>query len=89
MATAQIHEYVCEESVPAAKRIRSKIRLTTKSLKKNPERFARERYLDDIPGNIRSVVVWSYKIVYEVTKQDVIILNIFHTSRNPENMLSK
>ncbi|RLD50809.1 MAG: hypothetical protein DRI97_16520, partial [Bacteroidetes bacterium] len=28
-------------------------------------------------------VIWSYRLVYEVTRETVIILDVIHTSRNP------
>lgn len=31
-------------------------------------------------------MVWSYKIVYEVTDRQIIILDIFHSSRNPDEL---
>lgn len=36
---------------------------------------------------ITGLAIWSYKIVYEVTEKDVIILDVFHTSRDPQNLL--
>lgn len=36
----------------------------------------------------RYLVVWSYKIVYRVTKQRITISRIFHTSQDPEKLKS-
>ncbi len=33
-----------------------------------------------------SLVVWSYKVIYRVEKERVIISRVFHTSRNPSRM---
>jgi len=82
----EICDYISKESLQAAKRVGLKIVKTTKSLHKNTERFAKEHYIEIETSNIRSVVVWSYKIIYEVTDSKVIILDVFHTSRNPEEI---
>ena len=37
-------------------------------------------------GDIRFKAIWSYKIVYEITSDTVIILDVFHTSRDPGNL---
>ena len=50
-----------------------------------PEKFEKEPVLKDEPGNYRYKVVWSYKIIYEVTTEAIYILDIFHTSRNPSH----
>jgi plasmid stabilization system protein ParE len=51
-----------------------------------PEKFQEEPYLKDEPGNYRSKVIWSYKIIYEVTPKAILILDIYHTSRDPSNI---
>ena len=43
-------------------------------------------HLEDEPGNYRYKVIWSYKIIYEITKEAIYILDVFHTSRDPSNI---
>jgi|SRR5688500_1942644 len=74
--------YVKEESPTAAKKVRSEILKLTASLKKMPERFSTEPYLEHKGNEYRSVVKWSYKILYRVNENEVRILEIVHTSRN-------
>ncbi len=51
-----------------------------------PSKFSKEEYLRDEGGDIRFKTIWSYKLVYEITEEYVVILDIFHTSRDPANL---
>ena len=51
-----------------------------------PHKYVEDPFLKDEPGDIRFKVIWNYKIVYEITQDRVIILDIFHTSRDPSNL---
>ncbi len=46
--------------------------------------FAKERYLDDLPEEYRSVCKWDYLIIYKLSDKEVRILNIIHTLRHPK-----
>lgn len=46
--------------------------------------YSKERYLADEPIEYRSVTQWDYNIIYTVTKDEVRVLNIIHTSRHPD-----
>jgi len=84
-----IYEYIKKrESVTVAKRVRTGIINQAKSLASFPEKFAAEPYLETIPGNFRYKVIWSYKIIYEITSGTIYVLDIFHTSRDPSNITS-
>jgi plasmid stabilization system protein ParE len=74
--------YIKEESPPAAKKVRTELFKLTASLKKMPERFSTEPYLELRGNEYRSVSKWSYKIIYSVRNKEVRILEIIHTSRN-------
>jgi len=55
-------------------------------LNNNPEKFAKEPLLSDEPENYRSVNKWNYKIIYEITVTEIIIVDIFHTSQHPSKI---
>ncbi len=83
-----IYEYIKNnESARVASRVRSEIIKQTKTLYQFPEKFSEEPVLKNEPGNFRFKIIWSYKIIYEVTKDHIFILDIFHTSRDPSNIL--
>lgn len=52
---------------------------------KNFSGFSKELYLEELPGDYRSVTQWSFKIIYSVEKDEIRVLNIIHTSRDPKN----
>jgi len=74
--------YIKEESPVAAKKVRKELLRLTASLKKMPERFSIEPYLENKGNEYRSVAKWSYKIIYRVGEEEVRILEIVHTRRN-------
>jgi len=77
-----IVHYIKEESPAAAKKVRTGLLKLTASLKKMPERYSLEPYLEHKGNEYRSVAKWSYKIIYRVSDKEVRILEIVHTSRN-------
>jgi len=82
-----IYNYIKgRESVEVAKKVRNEIVSQAKSLNDFPEKFESEHHLEEEPGNYRSRVIWSYKIIFEVTKDTIYVLDIFHTSRDPLNI---
>ena len=81
-----IYLYIAKDSLTAAEKVKKTILKTTRSLGFSPEKFEKEKYLKELSGNFRSVTKWHYKIIYEVTDNEVIIIDIFHTSMDPEKM---
>lgn len=85
-----IYNYIKErESIDLAKKVRDEIVNQVKTLNHFPEKFEKEHHLEEVPGNFRYKVIWSYKIIYEVTKEAIYILDIFHTSRDPLSIKKK
>ncbi|MDO9257582.1 MAG: type II toxin-antitoxin system RelE/ParE family toxin [Bacteroidales bacterium] len=85
-----IYDYIAEDSVLAARKVKKELVNITHSLNDFTEKFSIEDYLADVPGNYRSVSKWSYKIIYEVTNECIIIADVFHTSQHPSKIqLSK
>jgi plasmid stabilization system protein ParE len=86
-ALKSIYKYIKKrESIEKAKKVRNEIVASAKDLNIFPEKFAEDPHLKNEPGNYRFKVIWSYKIIYEVTPEIILILDVFHTSRDPENI---
>ena len=47
--------------------------------------YSKETYLENYSGDYRSVSIWSFIIIYTVTEKDVRVLNVVHSSQNPES----
>lgn len=83
----RIYNYIKNrESIEQAKKVLDEIRDLGKSLGFMPSKFSKEEYLRDEGGDIRFKSIWSYKLVYEITEEYVVILDVFHTSRDPINL---
>lgn len=81
-----IYIYIAEDSVAAARKVKKELVKLAHSLNDFPAKFSIEEYLADEPENFRSVSKWSYKIIYEITKECIIIVDVFHTSQHPSKM---
>lgn len=87
LALRSIYNHIKKrESVERAKKVRDEIVASAKNLNVFPEKFAEDPYLKQEPGNYRFKVIWSYKIIYEVTPEVIMVLDVFHTSRDPGNI---
>lgn len=78
-----IYEKIAEEPENAARHVKKEIVKLAHSLNDFPEKYSKEEYLIDEPENYRSVAKWSYKIIFEVTDECIIIADVFHTSQQP------
>lgn len=82
-----IYQYIKHrESIGQAKRVRKKIIEEVRKISLFPQKSSREPNLKSEKGDFRFKVIWSYKIIYEVTENSILILDIFHTSRDPEDI---
>jgi plasmid stabilization system protein ParE len=83
-----IYEHIAEDSIPAARMVKKALVKLAHSLNDFPEKYSVEEYLADEPENYCSVSKWSYKIIYEVTEECIIIADIFQTSQHPSKMVT-
>ena len=81
-----IYDYIKEDSPTQATRVRKILLQLAQSLKEYPEKYSKEFYLEKLPNNYRSVSKWQYKIIYEVTENEIIIAFLFHTRKDPSKM---
>jgi len=82
----EIYDHIAEDSIDAARHVKKSLIELAGSLGDFPEKYSREEYLDHEPENYRSVAKWSYKIIYEVTEDYVIITDIFHIKQHPSKI---
>ena len=81
-----IYDYIEQDSVNAARYVKKELIKLAHSLNDFPEKYSIEEELKDEPENYRSVSKWSYKIIYEVTDECLIIADVFQTSQHPSKM---
>ncbi len=83
----EIYEYIAKDSTDAAIYVKKKLVELAHSLNDFPEKYSKEEYLADEPEDYRSVSKWSYKIIFEITDEYLIIADIFHTGQHPSKIL--
>ncbi|MFY0602266.1 MAG: type II toxin-antitoxin system RelE/ParE family toxin [Cyclobacteriaceae bacterium] len=81
-----IVQHIKDDSPPAAQKVKIELLKLAQSLNNKPNRFSKEFYLEDKEGNYRSVSKWSYKIIYKVKEDEVYILDVFHTRKDPSEI---
>ena len=84
-----IYNYIAKDSLSAAKKVKKELINLAHSLNDFPEKFSTEEQLSDEPEKFRFVNKWSYKIIYEITDECIIIADIFHTSQHPSKIKKK
>ncbi len=81
-----IYDFFAEDSITSARYVKKELVKLAHSLNDFPEKYSKEEFLQDEPENYRSVSKWSYKIVFEISDDCVIIADIFHTSQHPSKI---
>lgn len=75
-----------EQGISYAEIVLNKVLGTARLLETTPKIGRVEPLLEHKKSEYRFVLVWSYKIIYRVTSDRVIISRVFHTSRNPKKL---
>jgi plasmid stabilization system protein ParE len=75
-----------EQGISPAETVLNKVLKSTKFLESSPKIGSIEPLLEHKKSEYRFLVVWSYKIIYRVAKDRVIISRVFHTSRDPRKL---
>jgi plasmid stabilization system protein ParE len=84
ISLADIYEYVYQDSKEAADRVLESILEKAESLQDDRIDYPKDPILND--ERFRFILQWSFKIIYERTKTTVIIIDIFHTRKDPGKM---
>lgn len=80
-------KYIAEEhGRQYAETVRQRIISDTSLLEKNTGLGFPEPLLEHKKFEYKSLVVWSYKVIYRIEKGNVIISRVFHMSRNPKKL---
>ena len=78
--------YIKKDSPQAAEYVKNSLITLMRSLGTSPEKYSKEFLLEDTGKNYRSVTQWRYKIIYLYTGKKVLVLDIIHTSMDPEEI---
>jgi plasmid stabilization system protein ParE len=85
--TEEIHKYVLEnsKSLRIADDLTDKIFTSSEVLSKQPELYALDKFKELNNGSYRAYEIFHYRISYRVLKDEIRILRVRHTSREPLN----
>ena len=81
----EAYEHIRMESVQNAETVRAGIIDSIKMLAKNPERHPPDKYRINADQSFRAYELYSYRITYQLTENEIRILRIRHTKMNPVN----
>ncbi|WP_163385359.1 type II toxin-antitoxin system RelE/ParE family toxin [Cyclobacterium jeungdonense] len=73
MALKDHYDWIKSESKSAADNVRREIIRSTKTLVLNPEKHQLDEYYPNNPGNIRRFFRWSYRIIFQVKMDQIVI----------------
>ena len=79
----EIYEYIKEDSIASAKKVRKVILEETKKLPDNPEAHSLDRFKIKNNGSYRAFEKYKYRVSYRILQTEIRILRVRHTSRNP------
>ncbi len=85
MALKDHYDWIKLDAKGAADSVRREIIRSTKELVINPDKHQLDEYYPSNPGNIRRFFRWSYRIIFQVHEDHIAILNVIHTSQEPNN----
>jgi plasmid stabilization system protein ParE len=75
-----------EQGISYAEIVLKKTLEKTRLLAKSPKTGQIEPLLIHKKSEYRYILVWSYKIIYRLDKEKVVISRVFHTARNPKKL---
>ncbi len=79
------YEYIRTQSFQNAEKVRSEILDSIKILASNPEMHPPDKYRINHDKSFRAYELYSYRITYHFSANEIRILRIRHTKMNPVN----
>jgi addiction module RelE/StbE family toxin len=76
-------EYISQDSPQNANNVIDEIIALADKLPEQPEMFPPDKYKKNNDGSWRSFEKFHYRISYRITKKDIRIIRMRHTSRTP------
>jgi toxin ParE1/3/4 len=81
-----IVDYIKQDSPENAKMVKRTLINLVGTLNDFPEKYPLDPFIKAQKGNFRFISKWNFKIVYEITEVEIIIIDIFHTAQSPEKI---
>ncbi len=79
----QAYTHIKQDSPQNAEKVRTAIIQSTKALVDFPHRYTIDKYKENNDGSFRAYELYHFRISYQVTEFEIIILRVRHTSMKP------
>jgi plasmid stabilization system protein ParE len=76
-------EYILQDSVQNAEKVRFEILKKIDSLPQYPEIYAPDKYKNQNDGSYRAFELHRYRITYRISSKEIRIIRVRHTSMEP------
>ena len=83
IALHEAYNYIKQDSLQNAEKVRSQILGSIKELIKSPDKYAPDKYRKDNDISYRAFEIFKYRITYHVSPNEIRIIRIRHTKMNP------
>jgi toxin ParE1/3/4 len=80
-----IYDYIYLRSPQNAENVVNSLLELSETLGYMPEKFPKEPFYNQ--NNTRFITKWSFKLVYRIETERIIILRVFSTHQNPDKIL--
>lgn len=80
-----IYSYIFEKSPQNALMVFDELTILGNSLNDEKLEYSKDLIVNDVA--VRFVSIWSYKIIYERTSNEVIIIDVFGSYQSPNRLL--
>ncbi len=83
----EVYEYIeSKTSINIAEKVTLELADAAESTRKNPFLFSECKELSTKTKAYRNIIKWNYRIIYKITSDYILILDIFHCKRNPKEL---
>ena len=80
---AKAYEYILTDSSQNAEKVKQDILKSTHELSFSPEIYPPDKYRKNNDGSFRAYELHHYRISYQITEKQIIIVRIRHTKKEP------
>jgi|SRR5665213_66059 len=81
---SKAYEYILKDSSQNAEKVKKDILASTHKLVANPEMHSLDKYRKNNDGSFRAYELHRYRIAYQITKTQIIIVRVRHSKRIPK-----
>ncbi len=78
------YQYIREDSLTNAIKVRDDIIKIARSLPDHPEKFPLDKFKKNNSGEHRAFEIYSYRVAYKITENEIIILRVRHVKQEPK-----